>query len=142
VLQRFGLGRKAERAQVLTARLIAVAIGVIVVLLSSLIQYVPGNVMGVVNKTANLLVAPIFGLFFFALFVPFAKPVGVWVATICSLTTAVLVAFSGPIFGYRDPETKLDPVSFQWIMPTALVVTIVVGTAISWLLSRREIKTD
>ena len=138
VLERFGIGRKTEGARVLTARLIAVAIGVIVVLLSSLIQYVPGNVMGVVFKTANLLVAPIFGLFFFAFFVPFAKPVGVWVATICSLTTAVLVAFSGPIFGYRDPETKLDPVSFQWIMPAALVVSIVVGTAISWLLPSRK----
>ena len=134
VLDRFGIGPKTERNRVLTARWIAVGIGVIVVLLASLIPYVPGNIWAMVNRTANLLVAPIFGLFLFALFVPLAKPAGVWVATLCSITTAVLIAFSGPIFG-RDPETGLDPVSFQWIMPAALVVSLVVGTVISWVLS-------
>lgn len=144
------------------ARLLAFGIGVTVVLGSSFVKYIPGNITAMTNKTVNLLTTPIFGLFFFALFVPFARPLGVWIGAICGTITAALIAFSGPIvallsrFGV-DPAvfrvelmtktdlatgrqwiTAQDPVSFQWIGPTALVVNIAAGTAASWLLSRRR----
>jgi SSS family solute:Na+ symporter len=88
-------------------------------------EHVPGNITAVTTKTVNLLTVPIFLLFFFALFVPFANAKGVWIGVSCSIVVAVLIAFSGPIFGMN--EQGLDPVSFQWISPTALVVGIVVG---------------
>jgi len=162
-LTRFGKGPKTEQGNVRFARVLAFSLGAIVVLGSSLMKYIPGNITAVTNKTVNLLTTPIFGLFFFALFVRFAKPLGVWIGAICSTITAALIAFSGPIvallarlgvdpatFGVElivntDPATGRqwttaeDPISFQWIGPAALLVNIAVGTAVSWLLSRRRV---
>jgi len=90
-----------------------------------LMEHVPGNITAVTTKTVNLLTVPIFILFFFALFVPFANAAGVWIGVTCSTITAVLIAFSGPIFGMN--EQGLDPVSFQWISPAALLVGISLG---------------
>lgn len=125
-LDRFGLKPEAEAKHLRTARLLAVGIGAIVVSLSTFMEYIPGNFMAVTNKTVNLLTVPIALLFFFALFVPFAHARGVWWATICSVTVAALIAFSGVIYGV-DPKTGHDPVSFQWISPAALVTGMSVG---------------
>ena len=124
-LDRFGMKPETERKHILIARGLAVGIGVVVVLSSTLIEHVPGNFTAVTTKTVNLLTVPIFLLFFFALFVPFANAKGVWVGVSCSIVVAVLIAFSGPIFGMN--EQGLDPISFQWISPSALVVGIAVG---------------
>ena len=106
--------------------MLAAGIGAIVVMLSTYMEFIPGNFMAVTNKTVNLLTVPIALLFFFALFVPFSNAKGVWIGTVASVTAAALIAFSGVIFGL-DPVTKLDPVSFQWISPAALVVGLSVG---------------
>ena len=100
-------------------------------------EHVPGNITAVTAKTTNLLVTPIFGLFFFALFVPFARPVGVVTGAVCGIVTAVLIAFSGPIFG-MNPETGEDPISFMWISPSALLVNLVVGILVSLALRKHE----
>ncbi len=136
VLDRFGRKPETERKHVLFARILAVVIGVVVVLCSALMEQVPGNITAVTNKTVNLLTVPIFLLFFFALFVPFANPAGVWIGVLCSVVVASLIAFSGPIFGTN--EAGLDPVSFQWISPAALLVGIGVGTLACKLLGTRE----
>lgn len=135
-LDRFGRKPKTERKHVLLARGMAIGIGVIVILVSTLMEHVPGNITAVTTKTVNLLTVPIFILFFFALFVPFANTAGVWVGEICSIVTAVLIAFSGPIFGVT--ENGLDPVSFQWIAPAALVVGVSTGTLACKLFSRKH----
>ncbi|MDV6034194.1 MAG: sodium-coupled permease [Phycisphaera sp. RhM] len=125
-LERFGRKPETQAKQLKMARLLAIVIGGVVVSLSSFIGYIPGNFMAVTNKTVNLLTVPIALLFFFALFVPFANAKGVWIATIASVTVAVLIAFSGVIFG-KVSETASDPVSFQWISPAALIVGVTVG---------------
>ena len=125
-LDRFGRKPETERAHLKFARWLAVAIGTVVVLLSSFMKFIPGNFMTVTNKTVNLLTVPIALLFVFALFVPFANAKGVWISTIASVTTAALIAFSGVLWGV-DPVTGNDPVSFQWISPAALVVGVTVG---------------
>jgi SSS family solute:Na+ symporter len=134
-LDRFGVRPQTERGHVRVAQVLAFGIGLIVVVGSSFMEHVPGNISAVTQKTTNLLVTPLFALFFFALFVPFARPFGVLVGAVCGTTTAVLIAFSGPIFG-MNPETGLDPVSFMWISPAALVVNLVTGTVVSLLLPR------
>lgn len=123
--------------QVYLSRWMAVAIGTIVVLGSSVMDQVPGNFMAVTQKTVNLFTVPIALLFFFALFVPFANAKGVWIATIASVLTAGTISFSGVIFGV-DPVTGLDPVSFQWISPAALVVGVSVGLAACYLLKPKS----
>jgi SSS family solute:Na+ symporter len=125
-LDRLGSKPDTEAKHLRLARLLAVGIGAIVVSLSTFMEYIPGNFMAVTNKTVNLLTVPIALLFFFALYVPFANAPGVWIATVASVTVAALIAFSGVIFGV-DPQTGLDPVSFQWISPAALVVGMIVG---------------
>lgn len=157
-LDRFGRSPKNERQHVLAARALAFGIGAAVVIGSSFIDLVPGNITAVTQKTSNLLTVPIFCLFFFALFVPFARPVGVWAGAIVGTAVAALVAFSGPLviflwtrFGV-DPATfnvqiaetfdpvkeELfltcpDPISFQWIPLAALVANVGVGCLVSCL---------
>ncbi len=132
-LRRFGRTPGTEKGQVLLAQCLAFAIGGTVVVGSSFMDDVPGNITAVTNKTTHLLTTPLFCLFFFALFVPFARPAGVLIGTACGTATAALIAFSGPIFGF-DPRTGGDPVSFQWIGPAALVVNIVAGCVASLLI--------
>lgn len=126
IVSRTSAGDIAAKRQVYYARWMAVVIGTIVVLGSSVMDQVPGNFMAVTNKIVNLFTVPIALLFFFALFVPFANARGVWVGTVASVLTAGSISFSGVIFGV-DPVTGLDPVSFQWISPSALVVGVSVG---------------
>ncbi len=140
MLDRFDRRPQTEREHVRLARRLAFGIGAFVVICSSAMGQVPGNITAVTTKTSNLLTTPIFGLFFFALFVPFASPKGVWIGAICGTTTAVLIAFSGPIFGFvPGPSGSLrDPISFQWIAPTAISVNIITGTLGSLLFPRKE----
>jgi len=178
-LDRLGLRPKSERGSLRAAKLLALTIGIAVVLGSTYMKYIPGNITAMTNKTANLFTSPIFALFFFALFVRFAQPVAVWIASICGVTIAAMIAFSGPLvvllcaqlgfdpatFGVElmtrvDPETGTeflasavgevnpqtgqlelvprDPISFQWIGPVSLTVNLLVGTVLSWFLSRRR----
>ena len=126
LLDRFGMKPATERGHLISARCLAFGVGALVIIGSLYVGQIEGNITTVTNKTANLLVTPIFGLFFFALFVPRANPTGVWIGWICGTTTAVLIAFSGYFFG-RDPITNYDPISFQWIAPSALIVNLVIG---------------
>jgi len=162
-LDRFGLKPKTDKGHVRIARLLALSIGSIVVVGSSYMKYIEGNINAVTNKTVNLLTTPIFALFFFALFVKRVTPAGVWVGAFFGTVTAAAIAFSGPLV-YQlhvwfdiDPssfgvglfpktdkisgetwETAEDPISFQWIGPVALAVNLLTGTIASLLLPRRE----
>ena len=162
-LGRFGRQPKTEKGQVLIAKILAFSIGGFVVVGSSFMQYIPGNITAVTQKTTNLLVTPIFALFLFALFIPFAKPVGVWIGALCGTATAMVTAFSGPLVVYLatqhgiDPQhfgvelvtqidsvtgtktiTAQDPISFQWIGPVALAANLAAGTLASLLLPARR----
>jgi hypothetical protein len=58
------------------AKYLVLAVGAAVVLLSSQMEQVPGNIVEVTNKTNGLFVGPLFGLFFMALFVRRATAFG------------------------------------------------------------------
>ena len=128
-LDHFNLCPKTERGQMRFAKILAFSIGAVVVICSSLMDWVPGNFTAVTNKTVNLLMTPLFALMFFALFVPFARTLGVVVGSVCGFATAILIGFSGPIFGQTAAGN--DPVSFMWITPVALAVNIGVGSLVS-----------
>ncbi len=115
-------------------RIIAVVSGLIAVLLSSFMGYVSGNIMAVTARTNHVFVAPLFGLFFMALFVPFANATGAIAGAIAGGIVAILIAYWDMITG--GPE-----LSFQWISIAALVVDLGVGCAVSLLTggaSRRQ----
>jgi len=120
-----------DRQQVLLAKCLCFGIGALVVIGSSQMYRVPGNITEMTQKTSNLLTTPIFCLFFFALFVPFARPIGVFAGTICGVGTAAVIAFSGPLFGFVGPDKNLDPISFQYIGPCSILVDLAVGCLVS-----------
>lgn len=139
LLDRFGYGPKSEKGHIRMARLIALSVGLFIVFFSPVMGKIPGNITVMTGKTVNLFVPLIFCLFFFALFVKFSKPAGVWAGWICGLITAILIAFSGSIFiPNYDPDIHTAPISFQWTGPAALIVNIAVGLTVSYILSRSD----
>src|SRR5690606_40096324 len=68
-------------------------LGVVVVLLSLLIPLIPGNVIEVTVKTNGLFIAPLFNLFFMALFLKNPKPFGVVRGSIYGFFAGFMFAF-------------------------------------------------
>ena len=102
-------------------RIISIAVGIVVSISSMFVGYIEGNLLDVVIKVVNLVVAPLFVLFFMALFVPSATDRGTFLGGIFSLLVAILIAFFG-----------LFNLSVLTIMPVSLVAGIV-G---SWIFSK------
>lgn len=116
---RAGGRRMTSEEEVRLARYISVAVGVIAVLLSLIVGGLAKNLLELCFKVVNLLTAPIFVLFFLALFVPRASPLAAVSATIASVATATIVAFGW------------DAQWFLWSPPSALAVGVIVGTVVS-----------
>ncbi|MEO9004522.1 MAG: sodium/solute symporter [Ginsengibacter sp.] len=96
--------------------------GAVVMALSFFVGEVPGNLLDVIMKVVNLFVAPLFVLFFMALFVPFATERGTFLGGIIAIFTAIAVAFY-EAFG----------ITVLWIMPASLIVGILSGILLSYL---------
>lgn len=134
-IDRLAKARLSPRKHLWTSRLLSLTIGVLVVTASSLMEKVPGNFLEVTQKTTNLLVTPIFGLFFLALFIPFARPIGAVAGCAAGIYTAVMI-------GYWDVITGGAPLSFQWIGASALAVNLTVSCSVSWLATRWASETS
>jgi Na+/proline symporter len=115
-----GKHARGESSHLHEAKLVSVFVGASVIVLSIGVGAVGGNLLEVCFRVVNLLVAPLFVLFFMALFVPWATSAGTIAAGLCSVVVAVGIAY-GQWFG----------LSFIWIMPMALVAGIIVGSAAS-----------
>jgi SSS family solute:Na+ symporter len=125
-LERFS-GRLSEaRQNVRRTRYVSWCVGVVVVLLSSFVGIVEGNLLEVAYKVTNLLVAPLFGLFFMALFVPWSTNFGTFVGAAFGLVTVVAI-------NYWDLFTGVPGISFLWAMPLGLVIQVAVGALVSLL---------
>jgi SSS family solute:Na+ symporter len=98
----------------------------VAIALSLLNVAIEGNLIERCFKLVNLLTAPLFVLFFLALFVPWANAAGAWLGLLASIATAVAIAYS------QDLGLNLG-VSFVWMMPCSLLVGITVGTVGSFL---------
>ncbi len=96
--------------------------GVIVIVLSFFIGNVEGNLMDVIVKVVNLFVAPLFVLFFMALFISFATEWATLLGGAISVVVAVLIAFWG-----------LWGISVFWIMPVSLVAGIGCSVVLSYM---------
>ncbi len=127
-INRFRAKRLAEAAQVRQVKLLSWAIGIVVVSISLGASYVPGNLLELCFKVVNLITAPLFVLFFMAMFVPNATVPATWAAAVASISVAVGIAYCG-LFG----------LSFIWIMPASLVAGVVVGFLVGTIpLGRRR----
>ncbi len=129
LIDRFRLRRDRNQHNLWLARWLSLGIGGVIILMNSFVDKVPGNIFEVTGKVSNLLVAPLFGLFFLALFVRFVTPFGAIFGTIYGIGAAILVAF-------WDIITFGEPLSFQWIGAVSLSVNIIAGVLLSLLRTR------
>lgn len=102
-------------------KLISAILGLAVLGCSFLVGYVQGNLFDVLMKVVNLVTAPLFVLFFLAMFSKKATDRGAVAGGVAAMAMAIGVAFFG-IFG----------ISQMWILFMALVVGIPVGLIASW----------
>ena len=115
-IHRFRKEGGSDSGHLRLAKYVSLAIGVTVVALGSLVGQVEGNLLELCYKIANLLVTPLFLLFFMALFIPWATPWGAFLGALSSAAVAVAVAYY-QVFG----------LTFVWMMPASLLVGALVG---------------
>ena len=115
-IDRFRATKLQERQKVRRAKLVTWVLGIVVIVLSLFASFISGNLLELCYKVVNLLTAPLFVLFFMAMFVPWATTPATWAAAIASTATAILVAYY-PGLG----------LGFLWVMPVSLVAGILVG---------------
>jgi len=120
-----------DRAGLRASRYATVAIGVVVLFLSTLMDRVPGNIVEMTNRSNGLFVAPLFNLFFMAIFWPRATPLGTILGSIIGFVAAFLVAFWQPLTGQPSP-------GFQWIIPASLVASVVSSILLSFMIRRTK----
>ena len=101
-------------------KLISLAVGVAVVVLSLSLDSLTGNLFEKTANVVNLFAVPLFVLFIMAMFVPWARQFGAMIAAAASVVVGVAIAF-GELFGLK----------FLWITPLALAAGIVVGVLVS-----------
>lgn len=130
IIKRFSHSKR-EIDHLKQIRQISVLIGFAVTLLCFGVGYVQGNLLEVILKVVNLFVAPLFVLFFMALFIPFATQNATLTAGIVSTVVAILIAFF-EIFGLK----------VLWIGPVSLVAGIAVGIFLSLIETRLNYKTS
>jgi SSS family solute:Na+ symporter len=115
-----------DRTRLRAARWSSVVVGAIVVLLTSVVSAVEGNLLELAFKIVNLLTAPLFGLFFMAMFVRRATTTGTLIGAAAGLAVAVIINFCEELTGQKG-------ISFVWAMPFSLATQIAVGVAASYL---------
>jgi SSS family solute:Na+ symporter len=140
-IDRFRKRRDSELDHVKMAKGISVLVGIVVVLLSFVIGMIKGNLLELCFKTCDLLTArdlltaPLFGLFFMAMFVRWATGPGTLVGAVFGVAVVFVISFWKDLF--QDP-TGMQGISILWAIPLSLLTQITVGTIASLLIGRRR----
>jgi SSS family solute:Na+ symporter len=106
-----------DRGGLAASRVTTVLVGVVVLGLSLLMNRVPGNIIEMTNRSNGLFTAPLFNLFFMAIFIRRASPLGTILGSVYGFATAFLVGFWQTLTGEPSP-------GFQWIIPASLAVSV------------------
>jgi solute:Na+ symporter, SSS family len=131
--------RKMEAAQELRLlRWISLLVGTLVVLLSAGVGHVQGNLLELIYKVVNLLTAPLFSLFFMAIFIPWATAFGAVAGAVSGIAVAVLINYWRELAALGNHlfnlQLSTEPMlSFLWGTPLSLVVAALVGMLVSLL---------
>ena len=128
---RFRKQQLSQDTQIKWARIISLAIGLVIILLSLVMGNVKGNLIEITFKTVNLLVAPLFVPFFMAMFVSRSTENAVLIGTIVSALAATFISFSNELFGVV--------ISFLWIIPSSFAVGVFVSYLLSLLLPTKKL---
>ena len=134
-IDRFRKRKQTESGHVRLAKLLSLAIGVAVVLLSAVFGQLEGNLLELCYKVANLLTVPLFMMFFMAMFIPWATAPGTYAGTIASLLVAIAFAYHQELGLTFMNRLGL---SFVWMAPASFVAGAATGMAASLLPARRR----
>lgn len=116
------------------ARVASAAMGVVVVAIALSIRYIQGsNLFELTVKVSNLMTAPLFVLFFTAMFVRRANALTAVLAAVTALAVAVRIAFVKELGLSSDSE-----LGFLWILPLSLAAGIFVSVVTSFIFGKRR----
>lgn len=138
LISRFRRIPLTEKQELRWLRWISTIVGAGVVTLSVGVSYVQGSLLELSYKVVNLLTAPLFSLFFLAIFVRWATTCGAWVGAASGVIVTVLVNYWREVatVGNRvfDLSLNTEPlISFLWGTPLSLGVAATVGMLASLL---------
>jgi SSS family solute:Na+ symporter len=114
-----GLSARPQNS-VRLVRQLSVAVGALAVALSILVSRFEGNLIELCYKVVNLLVAPLFVLFFMAMFVPWATQRGTLIGLAISIIVAVGIG-----------HLQWFGVGFVWMMQASLIAGIAAASLAS-----------
>jgi len=120
-LSRRSGGPSTGEAAVTRLKQLTWVVAVVAIALSLLNTLIEGNLVERCFKLVNLLTAPLFVLFFLALFVPWANAAGAWLGLLGAVVTAVVIAYA------HDLGLSVG-LNFVWMMPCSLLVGVTAGT--------------
>jgi len=126
-IDRFRRSKDNDLDHVKLAKYVSVLVGIVVVVLSAYVGVVQGNLLEVAYKLVNLITAPLFGLFFMAMFVRWAKGWATIVGAMCGLAVVIAINF------WKEFTGSTEGISFLWAMPLGFVAQVVVGALLSFL---------
>ena len=118
--------RQAETDHVRLAKYVSVVVGIVVVLLSTLVGMIEGNLTELCIKVVNPLVAPLFGLFFMAMFVPWATTRGTLIGAAVGIFVVIAISFD-----YWKMLTGTPGIGFLWATPISLLLQVAIGSLAS-----------
>ena len=126
-IDRFRRSKETELDHVKLAKYVSIVVGVVVVILSAYVGVVQGNLLEIAYKVVNLITAPLFGLFFMAMFVRWAKGWATIVGAFCGLAVVVMISF------WKELTGSTEGISFLWGMPLGFLAQTAVGSLLSLL---------
>jgi Na+/proline symporter len=90
-----------------------------------------GNIIEMMPKTFNVFVVPMGGLFLIGMFLPACGQRGAVIASLAGLATSFIISYAH-LFGWTPPISPGGalghmPISFNWVLPSSLVVMFVVA---------------
>ena len=118
---------KDRKFSIKDIRIISVLLGVAVVACCVFIGKIPGNLYDITMKVVNLVVEPLFVLFFVALFIPWGTDLGAVIGVWASLVIATIISLAG-----------LWNISELWIMPISFVVGVTAAMIASIFFKERK----
>jgi len=133
---RFRPIRLSGAAEVRVLRLLSIGVGLIVVMVSIGVTYLQGNLTELAYKLVSFLTAPLFSLFFFAIFVRRARPLGAMAGTTASILIAIVIHYWHEMttvlnYFFATDIDPTPPLSFLWGHAMSLGAAIIVGTLFS-----------
>jgi len=129
---RFRKRQISEQQKVRLAKIMSLLIGIVIIFLSTFVRQVKGNLLEVIYKTVNLLVAPLFVPFFVSLFLGWCRGFATLIGMIASVAIAVTIAFWEEFSGQKG-------ISFIWIIPFSFVGGVFVSMILSLFSSMKKV---